>query len=64
MVRHGNQGKRDGKRIVRKLGSICLKLVDATVCRKQLAERAKTQQSYVIQGTDDVNSGGLETESL
>ena len=57
MVRHGNRGKRAGKRKVRKSGSICLKLVDGSVCRNLPAESAKTRQNYVIDCTDDVNSG-------
>jgi hypothetical protein len=57
MVRHGNRGKRAGKRKVRKSGSICLKLVDGSVCRNLPAESAKTRRNYVIDCTDDVNSG-------
>jgi hypothetical protein len=57
MVRHGNRGKRAGKRQVRKSGSICLKLVDGSVCRNLPAERAKMRRNHVIDRTDDVNSG-------
>jgi len=57
MVRHGNRGKRAGKRKVRKSGSICLKLVDGSVCRNLPAESAKTRTNHVINRTDDVNSG-------
>jgi hypothetical protein len=57
MVRHGNRGKRAGKRIVRKSVSICLKLVDGSVCRNSPAESAKMGLYYVIDWTDDVNSG-------
>jgi hypothetical protein len=57
MVRHGNQGKRAGKRKVRKPGSICLKLVDGSVCCNLPAESAKMRRNHVIDRTDDVNSG-------
>jgi len=62
MVRHGNRGKRAGKRKVRKSGSKCLKLVNRSVCRNLPAERAKTRLNYIIYQTDDVNSSGSETE--
>jgi len=42
--------------------SICLKLVDGSVCHKLPAENAKMRWSYIIYWTDDVNSGGSETE--
>jgi hypothetical protein len=48
--------------MVRKSGFICLKLVDGSVCHNTPAESAKTSQSYVIYRTDDVNSGGSDTE--
>jgi len=57
MVRHGNRGKQAGKRMVRKSRSICLKLVDGSVCRNLPAESAKMQRNHVIDRTDDVNSG-------
>ena len=57
MVRHGNRGKRAGKRKVRKSGSICLKLVDGSVCHNFPAESAKMRRNPVIDQTDDVNSG-------
>jgi hypothetical protein len=57
MVRHGNQGKQAGKRKVRKSGSICLKLVDGSVCGNLPAESAKMRRNNVIDRTDDVNSG-------
>jgi len=62
MVCHGSRRKRAGKRKVRKSGSICLKLVDGSVCHNIPAESAKTRWSYVIYWTDDVNSGGSDTE--
>jgi len=62
MVGHGNRGKRAGKRKVRKSGSICLKSVDGSVCRKLPDESAKTRCSYINYQTDNMNSGGSETE--
>jgi len=56
IVPHGNQGKRAGKRNVRKSGSICLELVDGSVCRNLPAESAKMRRNQVIDRTDDVNS--------
>jgi len=44
------------------LGSRCIQLVDGSVCCKLLAESADTPWSYVIDRTDDMNSGGLNTE--
>jgi len=61
-IRHGNRGKWAGNRIVKKSGSICLTLVDGSVCCNIPAERAKTRRSYVIYWTYEVNSGGSETE--
>jgi hypothetical protein len=46
------------------LGSTCLKLVDGSVYCNLPAENAKRLQSYVIYQTDDVYSGGSETERL
>jgi len=57
MVHHGNRGKRAGKRKVTKSGSICLKLVDGSVCRNLPAKSAKMRRNQVIDRTDDVNSG-------
>jgi len=57
MVCHGNRGKRAGNRKVRKSGSICLKLVDWSVCRDLPAECAKTRPNYVSDCTNYVNSG-------
>jgi hypothetical protein len=57
MVRHGNRGKRAGKRKVRKSGSICLKLVDRSACRNLPAQSAKMWRNHVINRTDDVKSG-------
>jgi len=57
MLRHGNRGKLAGKRNVRKSGSICLKLVDGSVCLYLPAESAKMWRNHVIDRTDDVNSG-------
>jgi len=62
MVHHGYRGKQTGKGKVWKSGSICLESVDGSVCRKLPAESAEMQWSYVIYQTDDVNSGGAETE--
>jgi hypothetical protein len=62
MLRYGNRGKRGGKRKVRKSSSICLKLVDGSVCRKSPAESVNGQQNYIIHWTHDVNSGGSEPE--
>jgi hypothetical protein len=62
MVYYGNHGKRAGKRKVRKSGSICLKLVDGSVCHNLPTESAKVSQYYVICGTEDMNSGASETE--
>ena len=59
MVRHGNRGKRA---TVRKSGSLSLQLVDRSICRNIPAESAKTPSSYVIHRTDDVNTGGSDTE--
>jgi hypothetical protein len=56
MVRHGNRGKRAGKRKVRKSGSVCLKLVDGSECHNLPAEIAKLRRNNVIDRTDDVNS--------
>jgi len=44
------------------IGFKCLKSVDGSVCRNIPAESAKTPWSYVIYQTDDVNTGGSETE--
>jgi len=57
MVRHGNRGKRAGKRKVRKSDSICLNLVDGSVCHNLPAESTKMRRNHVIDRTDDVNSG-------
>jgi hypothetical protein len=57
MVRHENRAKRAGKRQVRKSGSICLKLVDGSICRNLQEESAKMRKNHVIDRTDDVNSG-------
>jgi len=57
MLRNGNRGKLAGKRNVRKSGSICLKLVDGSVCLYLPAESAKMWRNHVIDRTDDVNSG-------
>jgi hypothetical protein len=62
MVRHGNQRKWAGQRMVRKSGSICLKSVDGCVGRNIPAEWAEPRRSYIIYRTDDMNSGGLDTE--
>jgi len=56
MVHHENQGKGAGKRKVRKSGSICLKLVDGSVCRNLQAESAKMRWNHIVDQTDDVNS--------
>jgi len=56
MVRHGNRGKRAGQRKVRKSGSICLKLVDRSVCRNLPGESAKMRRNQVIDWTDAMNS--------
>jgi hypothetical protein len=40
-----------------KSGSVCLKLVDGSVCCNLQAESAKMRANYVIDRTDDVNSG-------
>jgi hypothetical protein len=56
MVRPGNQGKRAGKRKVRKSGSICPKLVDGSVCRNLPAESAKMRRNHVIDRSEDVNN--------
>jgi len=45
MVGHGNLGKQAGKRNVMKSGSICLKLLDGSVCRKLPAESVITRHS-------------------
>jgi hypothetical protein len=50
------------KKIGQDIGFICLKLVDGSVCCNIPAESAKTQESYVINPTDDINTGGSETE--
>jgi len=63
MVPHGTRGKRAGKGNVRTSGSICLIFVDGSVCHNIPAESAKTLRSYVIHLTDDVNSGGSESET-
>jgi len=57
MVRHGNQGKQAGRRKVRKSGSMCLKLVDGSVCHNLRVERPKMRRNHVINRTDDVNHG-------
>jgi hypothetical protein len=57
MVCHGNRGKRAAKRKVRKSGSICLKLVDGSVCRNLPAASAKMQKNHIIDRTDGVYSG-------
>jgi hypothetical protein len=57
MVRDENQAKRAGSRKFRKSGSICLKLVDGSICRNLPAESAKMRKNRVIDRTDDVNSG-------
>jgi hypothetical protein len=62
MVCHGNGGKQAGKRYVRTLSSICLRLVDGSLCRNIPAKYANTGHSYVIYRTDDLNSCGSETE--
>jgi len=54
--------KMSWKRKLRKSGSFSLKLVYRFICRKILAESANTRRSYVIDRTDDVNSGGSDTE--
>jgi len=51
------------KKISQDIGFICLKLVDGSVCRNILAECGKTQRSFVISRTVDVNTGGSETDS-
>jgi hypothetical protein len=61
MVRHGNRGKRAGKRKFRKSGSICPKLVDGSGCHNLAAESAKMRWSHVIDRNDDVNSGAEST---
>jgi len=62
MVRHGYRGKRAGERKVTKSGSLSLKLVDGSICCNIPAESAKSRRSYVIDRTDDVDSGGSDTE--
>jgi hypothetical protein len=62
MVRHGNQANQARKRIVRKSGSLGVKLVDRSVCCNLQAERAKTRRNYIIDRTDDLYCGGAETE--
>jgi len=62
MVRHGNQRKPPGNRMVRKSGSICLTLGDGSVCHNIPAESAKMRRSCVIYRTYDVNSCGSETD--
>jgi hypothetical protein len=59
MVHHGNRGKQAGKKKVRKSGSICLKLVDGSVCRNLPPESARMRRNHVIDRTDDVNSGAV-----
>ena len=62
MVRPGNHGEQAGYKMVRRSGSICLILVDGLGCRNIPAECAKMRRSYLIHWTNDVNSGGSETE--
>jgi len=57
IIFHGNQGKQAGKRKFRKSGSVCLKLVDGSVCGNLLTESAKMRLKHVMDRTDDVNSG-------
>jgi len=49
--------------MIRKSGSMGLKLVDGSVCCYILAESAKMRRNYVIHRTDDMNCAGAETES-
>jgi len=44
------------------IGFKCLNLVDGPVCRNIPADSAKTPWSYIIYPTDDVNTGGSNTE--
>ena len=62
MVHHGKRGKCGGKGKVRKSGSLCLTLVDGSVCHKIPADRTRTRPSYVIYRTDDVNCCSSDTE--
>jgi len=48
--------------MIRKLGSISVKLVHGSVCCNLRTESAQTRQNYVILWTNDVNSGDSETE--
>jgi len=43
--------------MLRKYASICLTLVDGSVCSDLPAESAKTQRNHVIHRNDDMNSG-------
>jgi hypothetical protein len=54
--------KTSWKKIGQDIGIICLTLVDGSVCRNIPAESTKTWQGYVIYPTDDVNTGGADTE--
>ena len=62
MVRHGTRGKRAGKGKVRMSHSLSQKLVDLAICHNIPAECAKSKMSYVIYWTNDMNSGGSDTE--
>jgi hypothetical protein len=57
MLRHGNRRQQAGKRKFRQSGSICVKLVDGSVCRNFMAESDKMRMNHVIDRTDDVKRG-------
>jgi len=50
------------KKIGQDIGFICLKLVDGYEYCNIPGESAKMRHSYVMYPTDDVNTGGSETE--
>jgi hypothetical protein len=54
--------KTSWKTIGQDIGFICLKLVDRSVYRNIPAESANMRWRYVVYQTDDVNTGGSETE--
>jgi hypothetical protein len=62
MVRHGNRGKRAGKRKVRMSGSLSPKSVDRSICHNIPAEGTITPGNYAIYRTDDMYSGGSDTK--
>jgi len=48
--------------MVRKSGTLSLKLVDRSICRNVPAGSANMRRSYIIYRTHDVNSSGSDTE--